>query len=252
MSRPVTERPWRPAGGRPPEATPQSSRWRPRACRRLRASTPSIVPPRSSASMVICLPANASSTKRAPHLRHALRALRDDDDLDDGQHEEDHGADDVIAADNERAERPDDLTRVGLEENKPRRRDVEGEAEESRQEQQRRECRDADGVRHVEGDQQNDHGGGQVGRDEEVQCPGRQGDDHQPDDQDHEGRECDVRPGKPTGARQAGRSECGGAGPRAGAYKEARQRGRPAIIDRDDVRPGYTRRSCVHGFGQSP
>ena len=66
-------------------------------------------------------------------LGDALRPLGDDDELDGRQDQEHDGADDVVAANDEGAEGLDDLARVGLEQDEPRRRHVERQAEERRQ-----------------------------------------------------------------------------------------------------------------------
>ena len=148
------------------------------------------------------------------HLGHALGPLGDDDELDDRQHEEDDRPDDVVAAHDERAERLDDLAGVRLEQDEARRGDVEREAEERRQEEQRRERRDADGVGHVEDDEQDGDGGREVGRDEEVERPRGQRDDHQPDDEDDQGGERDVRGAEAAPRAREGESERTGHGAR--------------------------------------
>ena len=66
--------------------------------------------------MAICLPGIASSDEARADLGHALAALGDDDELDDRQDQEHDGADDVVAAHDERPERLDDLAGVGLQE----------------------------------------------------------------------------------------------------------------------------------------
>jgi hypothetical protein len=59
-------------------------------------------------------------------FRDAARALGDDDEIDQDQDEEDDEADDIIAAHHEIAEGLDDVARVTIEQNQPRRGNVEG------------------------------------------------------------------------------------------------------------------------------
>ena len=92
-----------------------------------------------------------------PDLGDALGALRDHDELDDREDHEDDGADDVVAAHDELAERVDDLARVGLQQDEPRRRDVEREPEQRREQEQRRERRDLERLGHVERHEQQRH-----------------------------------------------------------------------------------------------
>ncbi len=142
--------------------------------------------------MAICLPGIASSAKRAPTSATRSDPLAITMNWMVVEHEEDDRADDVVAAHDERPERPDDLAGVGLEQDEPRRRDVEREPEERREKEERREGRDADGVGHVEDDEQDRDRSREVGRDEQVERPRRKRDDHQPDDEDDERREGDV------------------------------------------------------------
>jgi hypothetical protein len=74
---------------------------------------PSIDPLRSSASIAICLPGIASSTKRAP-TSATLAAFRNDHELDDREDAEDDPADDVVASHDEISERLNDLSRIRL------------------------------------------------------------------------------------------------------------------------------------------
>ena len=178
--------------------------------------------------MAICLPGIASSAKRAPTSATRSDPLAMTMNWIDRQHEEDDRADDVVAADDERAERPDDLARVGLEQDEPRRRDVEREPKERRQEKERGKRRDADRVRHVEDDEEDGDGGRQVRRDEEVEHPRRQRHDHQPERRDHEGREHNVRRGKPA-ARASVRRQGRGAVVHAADRNAARSWRRRAI-----------------------
>ena len=69
-------------------------------------------------------------------LGDAAGAVRDDDELDDDQDQEDDEADDHVAADDEVAERLDDVAGVALEQDQARDRDVERQAEQRREQQQ--------------------------------------------------------------------------------------------------------------------
>src|SRR5690348_9611929 len=57
-------------------------------------------------------------------LGHALRAFGDDDELDERQNQKDDASDDVVAANDEIAERANDLAGVGLKQDEARARDV--------------------------------------------------------------------------------------------------------------------------------
>ena len=120
------------------------------------------------------------------HLGHALAALGDHDELNDGQNQEDHCSDHVVAAHHEGAERADDFACVGLQQDQPRRRYVEGEANQRRDQEQRGEGCDLQRFAHVQRDQENHDRAGDVRRDQQVEQPGRQRHDHQADDRDHE------------------------------------------------------------------
>ena len=140
----------------------------------------------------------ATSATRSPPLAITTNWSR--------EHHEDDGADDEVPAHHEHPESADDFTRVGLEQDEPRRRHVQREPEERRQKEKRGEGRDAHRVRDVEDDQQDDHGDREVGRDEQIERPRRQGDDHEPDAQDDERRERDVGGAEARRPRQAGKT----------------------------------------------
>ena len=83
-------------------------------------------------------------------LGHAAGAVGDDDELDDDEDEEDDEADDHVAADDELAERLDDVARVAVQQDEPRDADVDRQAEERRDQQQRREDGEVERRLHVE------------------------------------------------------------------------------------------------------
>ena len=67
-----------------------------------------------SASIAHLLAGHGVEGEPGADLGDALGALGDDDELDDGDDQEDHHADDQVAADHELAEGVDDLAGVGL------------------------------------------------------------------------------------------------------------------------------------------
>ncbi len=163
-------------------------------------------------------------------LGDPLAPLRDDDELDDREDEEHDAADDVVPPHDERPERVDDLARVGLEQDEARRGDVEAESVQRREQEKGRERRDGERVGRVEDDQQDRHGAGEVGRDEDVEQPGRQRHDHHRDDRDdEEGQRC-------VGAAEgAARAHGEGRGPPhgSGCLSHTRRRGDPSAFQGD-------------------
>jgi hypothetical protein len=157
---------------------------------------PSIDPERSSASIAILLARHRVEHEPSADLGDALRSFGDDYELNDRQNEEDHAAHDVVAANDKCPEGADHLTGVGLEQNEPRRRDVERESKERRQQEQRRKRGDADRVRDVENDEEDGDRRRQVRRDEEIERPRRKGHDHEPDDENDDRRERDIGEGE--------------------------------------------------------
>ena len=77
---------------------------------------------------------------------HASGAFRDDNEVDRQQDQEDDDADDVVAAQDERAERLDNAAGVSFTENQPRRTDIESEAEECEDEEHGRERRELERI----------------------------------------------------------------------------------------------------------
>jgi hypothetical protein len=139
------------------------------------------------------LPGHRVEHEARSHLRHALAPLGDDDELNHRENEEDDTADDVVSADDEATERVNDLSGVGLQQNQSRRRDVEPEPIERGEQEDGRESRDRQRVRHVQDHEKNGDCGGQVRRNEDIEQPGRQRHDHHRDDRDDEERERRIR-----------------------------------------------------------
>ena len=118
------------------------------------------------------------------HFRHALRSLGDDEKLHDREDEKDDRAHDEIAPRGEFAEGVNDFTRVGLQKNEARRRDVEPDAKERREKEHRREGREFQGRLHVHRHHEHHEGDREVGADEGVdECRGHR-QDHERDDDD--------------------------------------------------------------------
>ena len=123
-------------------------------------------------------------------FRDADRAMVDDDVLNRDQHQEDDDADDVVAADNEVAERFDDVARgagagVAVQQDQPRGGNIQREPEEREQQQCRWEGAELDGLRDVHRDHQHDDGHHDVGGDQEVEQERRQRRDHRDHDREH-------------------------------------------------------------------
>jgi hypothetical protein len=117
-----------------------------------------------------------------PDFGDALGALRDDDELDDGEDEEDHGADHERPADRDLAERLDDLPGVRLAEDEARRGDVQAEPEERGHQEQAREDREVQGLLREHRGEQDQQRERDVHDDEHVEKRGRDRDDEQQDD----------------------------------------------------------------------
>ena len=113
----------------------------------------------------------------------------DDEELDRDQDEEDHHADDEVAADDELTERHDDVAgRLDavrpVQQDQPRAGDVQRQPQQRQDQQQRREDRELDGFLDVDGGQQQDHRQADVDRQQQIEQQRRQRHDHQPDDRD--------------------------------------------------------------------
>jgi hypothetical protein len=111
-------------------------------------------------------------------LGDAARAVRDHHELDHDQDQEDDQADDHVAADDEVAERGDDVAGVAVQQDQAGDRDVDREAEQRREQQQARERGEVQGARDVERRHDDHQRRRDVERDEEVDQERRQRDDH--------------------------------------------------------------------------
>ncbi len=107
------------------------------------------------------------------HLGHALRAARHHHVLHDDEDQEHDEPDHVVAGDHVAADGADDVSGVGVGQDQACRRDVQRQAKQRGDEQQRRERRELDRPRHVERQQQQQQREAEVGEDQEVQQPGR-------------------------------------------------------------------------------
>ncbi len=117
---------------------------------------------------------------------HALGALGDHDELDQGNDQKDDGADNEIAADDEHAEGSDDLACIRFEQNEAGGGDVERQSVKSRDQQQGWKGRNLDGAGDIDRHHQDGDGHCDVDGQEDVEQEGREGNDHQADhDSDH-------------------------------------------------------------------
>ncbi|ODA90540.1 hypothetical protein ATY41_09875 [Leifsonia xyli subsp. xyli] len=124
----------------------------------------------------------ASRVKRAD-LGHAFGSFGDDDELDDDQDEEDDAADDV-SADGDVAEGLDDLAGEPVSEHEAGGGDVQPEPQQGRDQEQRREDREVEGLLDEHGRQQDDDTEDDVHGDQHVERPGGHRNDEQEDDAD--------------------------------------------------------------------
>ena len=125
------------------------------------------------------------------HLGHTFGPLGDDQELDDGQDQEDHGPHHEIAAQGELAEGLDDLAGVGVEQDQAGGGDVQAHAEQGGEQQHGGEGRELQRRPDIHGHHHDGEGQGQVGADERVHQGRGQGHDHQGDDghqQAHQGK----------------------------------------------------------------
>ena len=129
-------------------------------------------------------------------FRDAAGAVGDDDELDHDEDREDHDPDRVVPPDDDRSEPLDDLAGVAVQQDQTGPGNVQREPEQRHDQQQRREDAELQRVLGVEGHQQDHQRQADVHRQEDVQQPRRDRDDHQ-DDQEHRGRgNPDVRRGR--------------------------------------------------------
>ncbi len=126
-------------------------------------------------------------------LGDASGALRDHDEIDDDQDREHDEADREVAADEELAERLDDLpggvgAGVPVQQHDPRGCDVERQAQQRRQQQHGREHREVERPLRVHRREQHDHRERDVEREQEVEQERRQRQHHHAEDQHDEER----------------------------------------------------------------
>ncbi len=132
-------------------------------------------------------------------FRNADRAVIDHHVLDGDQHQEDHYADDVVAAHHESSERLDHFSRgrgsrISVQQDQARRRNIQGQAEQRHQQQRGRKDAELHRFRDVERDQQYDHRQRDIGADQDVQQKRRQRRDHRHHDPQHADRHDELAP----------------------------------------------------------
>jgi hypothetical protein len=98
-------------------------------------------------------------------LGDAARAFRDDHEVHDEQDREQDHSDHHVPAHEEAAERAHDVARrpralVAVGEDQPRRRDLQGKAQQGGEQQQRREAREVERTLEEQGYHEHEHGGG--------------------------------------------------------------------------------------------
>ena len=118
----------------------------------------------------------------------AARALGDDDHVDDHQHREHDDADDIVAADQEGAERLDDMAGrraafMPVDQNDARRGDVEAEPEQGGEQQHGRESGEIERLLRIERHHQHREADHDVHDEEHVEQKGRDRHDQQGDEQ---------------------------------------------------------------------
>ncbi len=128
------------------------------------------------------------------HFGHAPRALRHHDHVDDDEDREDEQPDDIVAADQEGAERLDDMARrrfalMPVHQHDAGRRDVQAEAEQRREQQHRREGGEVERLLRVERHHQHRDRDHDVHDEEDVEHERRDRHDHQQHEQQDRGRQ---------------------------------------------------------------
>ena len=126
------------------------------------------------------------------HLRHASRALGNDDEVDADENQEQHEPHGIVAADHELAERLNDRAGVPLAENEPRAADAERESKERQKEQERREAAELERVRRVQRDQHHDERHADARRQQQVEKHAGQRHHQQRDDEQDGEREAHL------------------------------------------------------------
>jgi hypothetical protein len=139
--------------------------------------------------MAICLPGIASNAKRADTSETRPRALRDHDEVDDGEDDEHHRAHAIVAADHELAERGDDLAGrvpafVAVHEHHARRSDVQRQAKDRHEQQDGREDRELERTPDLEHRHDDDQRQRDVEREQHVEHHRRQRQDHHREQRD--------------------------------------------------------------------
>ena len=117
-------------------------------------------------------------------LRHSPRALGDDDQVDDHQDGEDENTDNIVAADQEIAERLNDMAGggralVAADQHDPGRGDVEAEPQQRRKQQHRRERREIERPPGVDRHHQHDQRDAEIEYEEDVEQQRRDRHHHQ-------------------------------------------------------------------------
>ena len=127
------------------------------------------------------------------YLGHALRAARDDDELDRHEDRKDDQSDDQVSAHDEGPERGNDRAdrarRGARRQDQTRRRNVEREAEERRDQQRRRKRRELERILDGDREQQHQRRAEDVDAEQDVEQPRRQRHDENADDREQQGGE---------------------------------------------------------------
>jgi len=165
--------------------------------RRRRASLPSMVPLRSSASIAICFARHGVEVEACSDFRDAAGALGNDDEIYDHQDDEDDDADDEIAAHHEIAERLDDVASgvgalVAVRQYEARGGQVERQPQHSGDQQHSRKRGKFEWCVDEQRGHQDQHRDDDRDREREIEQDRRQRQDQHDQDGEHADRECDV------------------------------------------------------------
>ncbi len=145
-------------------------------------------------------------------LGDAAGALGDHDEVDDHEEQEDHDADDEAAADHELAEGLDHRARrsgpaIPVQQDQTGRRDVQRQAEEGGEEQDRRERPDLERVPQIERDHEHHEREREVHREAQIEHDRRKRDEQHRQDHDH--TKADHRLAHGAGLAALSRHGCG-------------------------------------------
>ena len=136
--------------------------------------------------------------KASGHFGNALRTAGDYDELNGHQDREDDETDDQVSPNDERSEcwndRTDGARRRSGGEDEPRRRDVERESKEGRDQERGREGGELERIVDRNGKQEHERRPKDVDAEQEVEQPRRQRYDQNRDDRQQQGREDVHRP----------------------------------------------------------